>query len=51
MIQRHKTVVSTKVPIARAAIVYAGILNIVGAFIGTHVASMVGKGIKGNFPV
>ncbi len=39
------TVVSTKVLTARAAIVYAGILNIVGAFIGTHVASTVGKGI------
>ena len=39
------TVVSTKVLTARAAIVYAGILNIGGAFMGTHVASTIGKGI------
>jgi PiT family inorganic phosphate transporter len=39
------TVVSTKVLTARAAIVYAGVLNIVGAFLGTHVASTIGKGI------
>jgi PiT family inorganic phosphate transporter len=39
------TVVSTKVLTARAAILYAGVLNIVGAFLGTHVASTVGKGI------
>ena len=39
------TVVSTKVLTARAAIVYAGILNIAGAFLGTHVASTIGKGI------
>ena len=39
------TVVSTKVLTARAAIVYAGVLNIAGAFLGTHVASTIGKGI------
>ncbi len=39
------TVVSTKVLTARVAILYAGILNMVGAFLGTHVASTIGKGI------
>jgi PiT family inorganic phosphate transporter len=39
------TVVSTKVLTARAAILYAGVLNMVGAFFGTHVASTIGKGI------
>ena len=39
------TVVSTKVLTARTAVIYAGILNIVGAFLGTHVASTIGKGI------
>lgn len=39
------TVVSTKVLSARAAILYAGVLNIFGAFMGTHVASTIGKGI------
>ncbi|WP_306547869.1 inorganic phosphate transporter [Desulfobulbus sp.] len=39
------TVVSTKVLTARAAILYAGVLNIAGAFMGTHVASTIGKGI------
>ncbi|MEW6288222.1 MAG: inorganic phosphate transporter [Thermodesulfobacteriota bacterium] len=39
------TVVSTKVLSARAAILYAGLLNIAGAFLGTHVASTIGKGI------
>ena len=39
------TVVSTKVLTARAAIIYAGVLNIAGAFWGTHVAATVGKGI------
>ncbi len=39
------TVVSTKVLTARAAIVYAGVLNIAGAFMGTHVATTIGKGI------
>jgi PiT family inorganic phosphate transporter len=38
-------VVSTKVLTARTAIIYAGVLNIFGAFLGTHVASTVGKGI------
>ena len=37
------TVVSTKVLTARAAIVYAGVLNIFGAFMGTHVATTIGK--------
>lgn len=39
------TVVSTKVLTARAAILYAGVLNMAGAFFGTHVASTIGKGI------
>ncbi|WP_027358994.1 inorganic phosphate transporter [Desulforegula conservatrix] len=39
------TVVSTKVLTARAAIIYAGVLNMGGALLGTHVASTVGKGI------
>lgn len=39
------TVVSTKVLTARAAILYAGILNMAGAFLGTHVAGTIGKGI------
>lgn len=39
------TVVSTKVLTARTAIIYAGVLNIFGAFLGTHVASTIGKGI------
>ncbi len=39
------TVVSTKVLTARAAILYAGVLNIAGAFMGTHVASTIGQGI------
>jgi PiT family inorganic phosphate transporter len=39
------TVVSTKVLTARTAILYAGALNIIGAFLGTHVASTIGKGI------
>lgn len=39
------TVVSTKVLTARAAILYAGFFDICGAFLGTHVASTVGKGI------
>ncbi|MGD9950133.1 MAG: anion permease [Desulfobulbus sp.] len=39
------TVVSTKVLTARAAIMYAGVLNIAGAFMGTHVASTIGNGI------
>ncbi len=39
------TVVSTKVLTARVAIAYAGVLNIFGAFLGTHVATTIGKGI------
>ncbi|MCL2791218.1 MAG: inorganic phosphate transporter [Desulfobulbus sp.] len=39
------TVVSTKVLTARAAVIYAGALNIAGAFMGTHVASTIGTGI------
>lgn len=39
------TVVSTKVLSARTAVIYAGCLNVVGAFLGTHVASTVGQGI------
>ena len=39
------TVVSTKVLSARTAVIYAGALNMVGAFLGTHVASTIGKGI------
>jgi len=39
------TVVSTKVLTARAAVIYAGALNICGAFMGTHVASTIGTGI------
>ena len=39
------TVVSTKVLTARQAILYAGVLNVVGAFMGTHVASTIGQGI------
>ena len=39
------TVVSTKVLTARQAILYAGVLNVVGAFLGTHVASTIGQGI------
>ena len=39
------TVVSTKVLTARTAVIYAGILDMIGAFFGTHVASTVGKGI------
>ncbi|WP_310601330.1 inorganic phosphate transporter [Desulfobulbus sp.] len=39
------TVVSTKVLTARAAIMYAGVLNVAGAFMGTHVASTIGQGI------
>ena len=38
------TVVSTKVLTARQAILYAGVLNIAGAFMGTHVASTIGRG-------
>ena len=39
------TVVSTKVLTTRVAVLYAGALNTVGAFFGTHVASTIGQGI------
>jgi PiT family inorganic phosphate transporter len=39
------TVVSTKVLSMRVAVIYAGVLNTCGAFLGTHVASTIGKGI------
>ena len=39
------TVVSTKVLSTRVAVVYAGVLNTCGAFLGTHVASTIGQGI------
>jgi len=39
------TVVSTKVLTTRVAVIYAGILNTCGAFLGTHVASTIGQGI------
>lgn len=39
------TVVSTKVLSARAAVIYAGSLDIVGAFLGTHVAGTIGQGL------
>ncbi|MGC9194611.1 MAG: anion permease [Syntrophobacteraceae bacterium] len=39
------TVVSTRVLSPAAAVVMAAVLNLVGAFIGTHVAQTVGSGI------
>ncbi len=39
------TVVSTKVMTPAQAVIMAAILNLVGAFIGTHVAATIGKGI------
>lgn len=39
------SVVSTKVLSPKAAVVMAGTLNFVGAFLGTHVAETIGKGI------
>jgi len=39
------TVVSTKVLTARTAVIYAGVLDMIGAFFGTHVATTVGRGI------
>jgi len=39
------TVVSTKVLSPKAAVLMAAVLNLVGAFIGTEVASTIGKGI------
>jgi len=39
------SVVSTRVMSPKAAVVMAGTLNFVGAFLGTHVAETIGKGI------
>ncbi len=39
------TVVSTKVLSPRAAVIYGGVLNFLGAMLGTEVASTIGKGI------
>lgn len=39
------SVVSTKVLSPKAAVLMAGTLNFVGAFLGTHVAETIGKGI------
>ena len=39
------TVVSTRVLSARAAVIYAGCLDIVGALLGTHVAGTIGQGL------
>lgn len=39
------TVVSTKVLTPRAAVLYGGILNVIGALMGTEVASTIGKGM------
>jgi PiT family inorganic phosphate transporter len=39
------TIVSTKVVSPQFAVLMAAALNLVGAFIGTHVASTIGKGI------
>lgn len=39
------SVVSTKVLSPKAAVIMAGILNFIGAFLGTHVAETIGKGI------
>ncbi|MDD5169142.1 MAG: inorganic phosphate transporter, partial [Syntrophales bacterium] len=39
------SVVSTKVLTPRAAVIMAGTLNFAGAFLGTHVAETIGKGI------
>lgn len=39
------TVVSTKALSPRTAVIYAGILNVMGSFVGTHVAQTIGKGI------
>ena len=39
------SVVSTKVLSPRAAVIMAGTLNFAGAFLGTHVAETIGKGI------
>jgi len=39
------SVVSTKVLTPKAAVIMAGALNFAGAFLGTHVAETIGKGI------
>jgi PiT family inorganic phosphate transporter len=39
------TIVSTKVLSPKQAVIMAALLNLAGAFIGTHVASTIGKGI------
>ena len=39
------TIISTKVLSPKAAVIMAGILNFIGAFLGTHVAETIGKGI------
>ncbi|MEN6638336.1 MAG: inorganic phosphate transporter, partial [Smithella sp.] len=39
------SVVSTKVLSPKAAVIMAGVLNFAGAFLGTHVAETIGKGI------
>ena len=39
------SVVSTRVLSPRTAVIMSGILNFVGAFLGTHVAETIGKGI------
>jgi len=39
------TVISTQVMSPKAAVIMAGTLNFVGAFLGTHVAETIGKGI------
>ncbi|MEO7863789.1 MAG: inorganic phosphate transporter, partial [Nitrospirales bacterium] len=39
------TVVSTRVLSPASAVLFAGVLNVIGAFMSTAVAKMVGKGI------
>ncbi len=39
------SVVSTKVLSPKAAVIMAGVFNFIGAFLGTHVAETIGKGI------
>lgn len=39
------TVVSTRVLTPRVAVVYGGVLNFIGALLGTEVASTIGKGL------
>ena len=45
------TVVSTKVLTPRKAILYAAVLNVFGAFFGTHVAKTIGSGIVDKMAV